>query len=285
MANSLAACISKVDWAKEHRDRLADHIRKLFAVESNYPSVRMEFDAHASAYVFKVSHLPTTLAPARERASLMIGDIVHGLRGALDYLAVRIFLHDSPGNRIGSEAAQKIQFPIIRKAQDWPSVPNNVLQGVSGQHAGMIERFQPYNRLGLDEPIDTYVHPLEILNVISNADKHRCPPLVMIDVMGVQPTAAGKPVFEAIHRQVRSALAAGGGAGVNGFLLSGKPIELGTEVSRITIPGAAPQPDVDMAGYVIPQIAFDDSKRNVVPVIDRIAEYVLQIIRDFEPRI
>ena len=60
-----------------------------------------------------------------------------------------------------------------------------------------------------------------------------------------------------------------------------KGIELGTELVRVILPATVPQQNVDMAGYVSPNVSLPEG-RAVVPVIDKIAGVVVKVISEFE---
>jgi hypothetical protein len=61
-----------------------------------------------------------------------------------------------------------------------------------------------------------------------------------------------------------------------------KSVELGTEIARAKLPNGLLHQDVDMAGYVSPQISLPDG-RSIGAVIDKIAAVVVKIVREFEP--
>lgn len=96
---------------------------------------------------------------------VVVGDVVHNLRAALDYLVYELSIFDSDG-RIKNGT----QFPIEDVKSD-PANPNrgfdvrrkSYLKGLNQRHADAIERLQPYNGVGWTET----------LREISNPDKHR----------------------------------------------------------------------------------------------------------------
>ena len=58
--------------------------------------------------------------------------------------------------------------------------------------------------------------------------------------------------------------------------------KLGAEVMRSKFPAPASEVKMDMAGYIIPDVAID-GEYSVIGTIDKIAAVVVNIIREFEP--
>lgn len=96
---------------------------------------------------------------------VIVGDVMHNLRAALDYLVYELSLLDSKG-----QIKDGTQFPI----EDVKSNPTNpsrcfdgrrksYLKGLSDTHVDAIEALQPYNG----------VEWTETLRDVSNPDKHR----------------------------------------------------------------------------------------------------------------
>jgi hypothetical protein len=91
------------------------------------------------------------------RIPILVGEICHNLRSALDYLVFELARHDA-------NAPQKdTQFPIVDTPEKFRSQRAKRLKGVNDRHVGMIGRLQPYN--GCDWT--------RALREISNRGKHR----------------------------------------------------------------------------------------------------------------
>lgn len=105
------------------------------------------------------------------RLSVIVGDVVHNLRSALDYVIAGLV------DAAGTPLSTKHQFPVCRKRRDYEKEvarggvahPDGPLADV--RHGlGIIEGEQPYNH----EP-HTKKSLLWGINRFSNADKHREP--------------------------------------------------------------------------------------------------------------
>lgn len=95
--------------------------------------------------------------------AVMIGEIVHNLRSALDYSIYSLVVHATgapPGAR------DKTQFPILSDPPKCEFHKLPMLKGVSHDAASLIRTFQPFVT---DEGEQS---PLVHLNKLSNLDKH-----------------------------------------------------------------------------------------------------------------
>jgi hypothetical protein len=70
---------------------------------------------------------------------ILSGQIVNGLRSALDYLIAALAELDH------GRAKRKTQFPIESSAQGFLSRKPTYLQGLNPAHVACIEKLQPYN--------------------------------------------------------------------------------------------------------------------------------------------
>jgi hypothetical protein len=90
--------------------------------------------------------------------SLIIGDLIHDCRTALDHLAWQLVLAN------GNQPDEKTMFPIARSKNAFPSYAQKCLKGASKQTISGIEKLRPYQ--GGDERF-WRLHRLDI------EDKHR----------------------------------------------------------------------------------------------------------------
>jgi hypothetical protein len=96
--------------------------------------------------------------------SIIIGEIVHDLRSALDHLVYQlvIFATDKPpANR------DRTQFPIFLESDKFQTTGLGMLVGVSKKATALIKSLQPFATGEHDSS------PLWHLNQLSNIDKHR----------------------------------------------------------------------------------------------------------------
>jgi hypothetical protein len=91
----------------------------------------------------------------------LVGDAVHNMRSALDYLACGLVTTN--GGRVTSQT----QFPIYGSKKAFDKGAPRRVAGMATCPASMIETLQPYYSPTPDE------HPLAILAFLSNQDKHR----------------------------------------------------------------------------------------------------------------
>jgi hypothetical protein len=93
--------------------------------------------------------------------STVIGDAVHNMRSALDYLACELVIKN------GGTVTDWTQFPIYDRKHKFVKGSPRRVAGMSSKAATLIETLQPYYR-----PVPSE-HPLAVLAYLSNGDKHR----------------------------------------------------------------------------------------------------------------
>jgi hypothetical protein len=169
---------AKIDRADKHIRALARMIRRFrqeaYAV-GGQPAFGVDPDP---AHRFDV----IVLAEARkEPPSLLwgpiIGDIVHGLRSALDQVAWGLSIDHqatigkSPRSYpIPSKSPWRdISFPICRDGKYWDDVSNRKLWAVDSGVGASLKGFQPFNT----GPQAPNREPLAVLEELWNIDKHR----------------------------------------------------------------------------------------------------------------
>ena len=95
---------------------------------------------------------------------VVVGDAIHNLRAALDYIVFELALLDSGKVQNGTQfPIEDVKFDPVNPKRGFDARRNTYLKGVNDRHAGMIERMQPYH--GIDWT--------KTLADISNPDKHR----------------------------------------------------------------------------------------------------------------
>ncbi len=96
------------------------------------------------------------------RLGVILGDLVHNVRSALDHLVWQLVLLD------GETPSRDNTFPVASTEGDWKATVDKRLAGVSSSHRAIIESVQPFK--GPHGPENTYTAALSHL---SNVDKHR----------------------------------------------------------------------------------------------------------------
>ena len=151
---NLRGCRAKIEWARRHFDTFRRHADAFFALNPYVAVVRS--DRGGSRYLVRIQNPPTM--PGDEWA-LLIGDCVHNLRSALDYLVWEMAGAD-PQDRT-------TMFPIFIDAQRYREDAHERLRKVPEDVRAVIEKLQPYHTA------DPAKSALWALQVLDTADKHQ----------------------------------------------------------------------------------------------------------------
>lgn len=166
---SLDGPIAKLDRAKTHFQALNKSIGA-FKRSKTHDFVVAQFDPNTGE---KVINLRILKEPKNPEWGLLLGDMVHNLRSALDHLVWQLALLN------GKKPRRQNQFPIIGTKNEYWEVPANrsesvrdrMLAGVSEDHRAFIDMVQPF--IAGDSRPEDRTTALALLSGISNADKHR----------------------------------------------------------------------------------------------------------------
>lgn len=158
---------AKIDRANKHVRELDDALSD-FNTSKPYAIVCEPNDDGSRHEVRLVLTDPDVL----DQWSCMIGDFLHNLRCALDYILYAAILAEG-------SVPEDTEFPIFtskskfhrtnartRAATSWSGL-NKIRQVTVPEVRGMIKNAQPYRRDG-----DPEQHPLALLGFLENADKH-----------------------------------------------------------------------------------------------------------------
>jgi hypothetical protein len=159
-------------------NRAAEHLESLKAelaewLEENPIRLVPDFDLKSGKKLVRVEGVrqPPT------RFAIIIGDVLHNLRAALDNLAYEL-AETGYGGPLPEAIAKTVEFPIFRKESDWlnrSAGPNRIARMRPGAQT-IIEGLQPYKR-GDESAASEDL--LWILHKLSNIDKHRLPHLTL----------------------------------------------------------------------------------------------------------
>jgi hypothetical protein len=106
-----------------------------------------EYELEEKGHVFAEIDRETKMAtlgftqsanPPPKIASARIGEIIHNLRAALDYLVFVLARMDS------QQLVQHTQFPIVTEQTDFSGQVKRHLNGISPEHVADIESLQPF---------------------------------------------------------------------------------------------------------------------------------------------
>ena len=152
---------AKLKWARKHLDALDDEIRHF--TQSDPYELRAKYDVEQGGYVAWLENV-TDLPP---HWSLMIGDIIHNMRSALDTLTYSLAcknLQRAPTDR----EIKQLQFVIVDEVEDWSRELRRRLLPLHHDARAEMCWIQPCFRTDR-----TQRHGLSVLRDLSNIDKHR----------------------------------------------------------------------------------------------------------------
>jgi hypothetical protein len=189
---------AKIDRADKHIRALARMVgafrKKAYSV-SVQPAMWVEPPTMQNALQVVISAEATEDPPSLEWAPI-IGDIVHGLRSALDQVAWGLSVdhqatlgNSPPPDPIPRrDPWRSVSFPICLSRSDWPSQWRNKLWAADPALMAVFERLQPFYA-GKNTPDR---EPLAVLDELWNIDKHRHlhlvnATIVLRDVLSVKP--------------------------------------------------------------------------------------------------
>jgi hypothetical protein len=180
MGGALEGVRQKLIRAKEHLEAFEGEVA-IYAAVNPYSIVR-RLEQHIPEKSGRpgVTWRVSMTAPPPPRLSVLAGDCLHNLRSALDHLAWILVL-DNGGTP--SDGPPGTRFPIIREVRATgtgaprPLAIRSKVGGASARALALVEDLQPYRSAQ-----DPALHPLAILNALSNADKHRTLVTVVLDL-------------------------------------------------------------------------------------------------------
>lgn len=162
---SLEGCWAKLRRADLHLQELNAKIREY--MDAGHASISESYDP--GNYSFEV-RIEAAEPPNRLLWGVILGDVIHNLRSALDHLVWQLVL-------LGAERipGRQHQFPIALTEAEYlggRGLRERMLAGVAEDHRAVIDRVQPF-RLG----DNASGHSLAHLKRLSNTDKHRVLPV------------------------------------------------------------------------------------------------------------
>jgi hypothetical protein len=160
VSEQLASARAKVTRSAEHYATLAHACRDFTASQPH--EVTVDFDAELGCYV---AHFHVRRHPPHD-LSLILGDLVHNARSALDHAAWQVAcLRNAEEDLLKPKTRGLISFPITRHANEFARHP--LLRFIPQEAQAVFERHQPYHGT------QPHRHWLALLNRMWNADKHR----------------------------------------------------------------------------------------------------------------
>lgn len=160
MSDVYRQALAKQEWAEKHIEKLQTVIDgwRTFDIEA----FGCEQNAETGDITYSLERVPV-MPP---EIPLIVGDVLHSLRGALDYVACGMVV--AGGGVINS----KTKFPIREVAEDWEVSGLRLVKGAHQQAIEALRRIQPYKA-------GNYF--LWLLNRLNILDKHR----LLVAVSGI----------------------------------------------------------------------------------------------------
>ena len=256
MAPTLSGVTEKRKWAEHHLKLIESSIRDFLASDP-YPVLT---DSYPECGVYHALLIGPKTLPAREIA-LMIGDCVHNMRSALDYIAWEL--------AGASLADTETMFPIYETDIRFRKHGLRRIKNVQPKDARtLIERLQPYNtRYG------GHLLVLSAINKLDATDKHK---LLTVAVA----IAEGATANQAIPRHVKAK------AITRIDLFPNVRFIDGAKIATFAVNPPVPEMEVD---FKIPfKVEFGDihgfpKHTLVVPALKKMLDSLDLVIKRFKP--
>lgn len=261
MTHPLDGSHAKLDRAREHLNAFAEASHDYFHPRPF--NVRKVHDPESGWYGF----VPVDLRPLPLRIGVVLGDLVHNLRSALDHLVWQAVV------RNGREPGVRHQFPICDEEENWESTRADRLRGVAAEDVEGIRKAQPFT-------VVLKPAPLTRLRQISNRDKHHVVTPIVGAVGSPFPVSFGKiplpPEFKLLPRRD-----VGGLGDAEAYV--GVPLDGTVPLVRVKIVATGPSPDIDLEGELPAELILSDGGL-LRYVIAEMASTVERILIDFHER-
>lgn len=161
----MAGIYAKVARANQHLDELVDlvnaHIQQHPMVLRSEPE-----EGPATEYRLKVEGF---IPPDFIDIGVRIGEYAHQVRSALDNAAWHLAIQGSGKDPPPEVNRRKVAFPIFKDGKDFACFGGDMIASIDDRPQAVIEAAQPFNH----RRNATELHPLRLLNEISNHDKHQ----------------------------------------------------------------------------------------------------------------
>jgi hypothetical protein len=182
----------KIERARQHFVALDTEIRPFLQSEP----YRVEDRTEANGEV--VGALVVKREAPREWGAA-VGDVVHNLRAALDYLAWQLVEAN------GGTPSRDTEFPVYQHPEGFAERLGKALAGASDEARRIVTQLQPFNTAAPAR------HPLAVLHALDIRDKHRLLNVVVCGIKSMALTPEGLihhlersvvPLYDLRHGQV-----------------------------------------------------------------------------------
>jgi hypothetical protein len=265
VVDPLLSTRAKLRWAHDHRDTLYDQLEA--AIDPDIHPITwdttLEPDSDDSARRRAVVRIASTPKFTAEH-SLLLGDVIHALRSALDHLAWAVV--QKHGRRDLSEDEERmVGFPTSLTRKGFAKKVKTAMPDVGDQFVSLTEKYQPY------QPTDEALM-IERLAELDNTDKHRF----------IIPTIAPVAAFQ-LDVEYHDCQPVGrvrwlvGPMTEPGF----RPLSVDMPVLEVAVVTKGDQPDVRLVGRMSTAPVLEALGVNVFAQLDEFASVCDEIVTEF----
>lgn len=279
----LTSARAKLRHATEHISALRTFIDTARTQEENQLGVGAKLDTTTGIYILRITSTPD-LTHIAEKVSLIVGDILHNLRSALDHLAWQLACEAAGGT---PRKPKEVVFPICDPPQ--PGKTCKTPGYLATADWQKLHEFEPCK--GLNNQPDgwsaSYVHQLTLLRELSNDDKHKTLPVTLLLTNGLSTMRTRTSLPPWIVRTEK---------GVEflpermsdpdpdddrpDFTHASFKAEVGAEICRQRAPAWEGKTIIEHVGTAQPQVTLDE-RRAVAQTMERLTEYVRLVLDAF----
>jgi hypothetical protein len=247
-----------------HIEDLRCRISKAGHPDPNIIPLRREYDREEGAIIFRIEKI----VEVSDDWSLIAGDAIHNLRGALDHLAWQLALRNLDG--VEPKDPYSVQFPIYSNAAQWNA--SKYGKYIAPADWAKLKKFQPFDKeLGPGAR-----HFLEGLSEFSNADKHRAVQLAYTVVRGFSlHVEAMEDFIDCVPAEI-----VGEGEFVFQHRKAGKSPKPGDEIARIRVSATGPHPDVKVKAHATGFVCVRENW-DILETLDHFGRGVSNVLRSF----
>jgi hypothetical protein len=250
----------KFAWAVSNSNVLADNLNT-FASQPNLQlpiTIGEHYDAKSHCIIISVVEIGPVFPPV---CGLLLGDVVHNFRSALDHVAWALYKRGTTPNLSPAREA-KVYFPIYDDRVKFNRSLKRKLPGVTRADIAKVRACQPYHapkRLRRQ-------HVLWVVDELSRLDKHRTiqPVLPAPDRSNIGIGQQTDCIFRRMRLWTRRGV-----------------LQEGTELARLYVKKTGPNPYID----VKPQFAIDptvyDPRLTVEQFLGTTMTAMAQVLRQF----
>lgn len=214
------------------------------------------YDADSDWYVC----LAIINEPAPPRLGVILGDVIHNARSALDHLVWQLVIANGETPRSGSHGNT---WPMLSRGDKWSGALAGTVKGMNPKQQALVELAQPYKagrRAKATSPA--------IIQALSNTDKHQ-----LVHVTRARMIDPG----DAVTFRIRN----GPGTIVRSQVRHGGCFEHKVEILRTKVEGRTDETEVWMEGSGPLEVAFGEDLITVTQLRNAI-EWVKVGVRDIE---